>query len=96
MLHFLLEEERIAGYFDNLRSCLSDRGHVLLAEFAPDGAPKCAGLELLHYSAAEMAERLGPEFNLLREERYIYVNPFGYPRPYVYALFQRNRHTGGI
>lgn len=90
VLHFLLEEEQIAGYFDNLRATVKPGGHVLLAEFAPDGAPKCAGLALHRYSAAELAQRIGADFTLVREERYVYINPFGGSRPYTYALFQRN------
>lgn len=92
VLHFLLEENQIRTYFDNLRSALSPVGYVLLAEFATDGAPKCAGLDLHRYSVEEMTERIGHEFTLLREERYTFINPFGDPRPYVYALYKRNKN----
>lgn len=89
VLHFLLEEEQISGYFANLRSKVKSGGHVLLAEFSLDGAPKCAGLELHRYSAEEMAERIGEDFALAKAERYTFINPFGDQRPYVYALFKR-------
>jgi len=91
VLHFLLEENQIEGYFQNLRSTVKEGGHVLLAEFAPDGAPKCAGLDLHRYSTEEMTERIGPDFDLIQEERYVFINPFGDPRPYTYALFQRTK-----
>jgi hypothetical protein len=68
---------------------LNPAGYVLLAEFAPDGAPKCAGLEVHSYGAKEMADRLGREFTLIKTERYPYINPVGDVRPYTYALFQR-------
>jgi SAM-dependent methyltransferase len=89
VLHFLLDEADIQSYFNNLRSTLSPGGHVLLAEFAIDGAPKCAGLDLHRYSVEEMTERLGPKFTLLQQEEYTFINPFGDPRPYVYALYKR-------
>ena len=90
VLHFLLEESAIDGYFRNLRSSLRPGGHVLLAEFAVGGAPKCAGLEVHRYTVAEMAERLGAGFELVQANDYTFVNPAGDPRPYVYALFRRN------
>jgi len=89
VLHFLLEEPAIDGYFRNLRAILRAGGHVLLAEFAVSGAPKCAGLEVHRYSVAEMADRLGPGFDLVKAEDFTFVNPAGDPRPYIYALFRR-------
>lgn len=89
VLHFLLDEADITGYFKNLLGSLKPGGHVLLAEFAETGAARCAGLDVHRYSAAEMAQRLGPEFSLVKAEDYIFTNPTGAPRPYVYALFRR-------
>lgn len=90
VLHFLLTEGDIDGYFRNLRSVLRPGGHVLLAEFAPCGAARCAGLDVHRYSVEEMAARLGPDFSLVRAEDFTFVNPAGDPRPYVYALFRRS------
>jgi hypothetical protein len=93
VLHFLLEEGDIQSYFANLRSGLSAEGYALLAEFSNDGAPKCAGLDLHRYSVEEMTIRIGPGFTLMNVERYIYINPFGDPRPYIYALYKRTQHS---
>ncbi len=89
VLHFLLEEADIRGYFANLQSVISEGGYVLLAEFSVSGAPKCAGLELHRYSIDEMVRRMGSEFQLIGHEEYTYINPRGDPRPYLYALFKR-------
>ncbi len=89
VLHFLLEERAIQGYFANLKSVLMPGGYVLLAEFSRSGASKCAGLELHRYSAEEMMERMGEGFELIGHEEYTFVNPFGELRPYIYALFRR-------
>jgi SAM-dependent methyltransferase len=89
VLHFLLTEDDITAYFQNLRTVLAPNGHVILAEFALHGAPKCAGLDVHRYSAEEMGERLGPEFAIVKAEEFIFINPAGGPRPYVYTLFRR-------
>jgi len=89
VLHFLLEEATIQGYFSNLHSAIRPGGYALLAEFSTTGAPKCAGLELHRYSVEEITERMGSEFVLIKHEDYTYINPFGDPRPYIYALYQK-------
>ena len=89
VLHFLLDEEDIHGYFTNVRSVVKQGGHVLFAEFSLEGAPKCAGLELHRYSIEELSERLGSEFMLIDHFEHTYINPAGDPRPYIYALFKR-------
>jgi SAM-dependent methyltransferase len=89
VLHFLLGENDIEGYFNNLRSALRPGGYALLAEYSITGAPNCAGLDLHRYSVEEMTERLGAGFDCVRQEDYTFINPSGDPRPYVYALFRR-------
>ncbi len=88
VLHFLLEEADIQGYFANLHSAIHAGGYVLLAEFSVVGAPKCAGLELHRYSVEEMTERMGAEFELVKHEDYTFINSLGDPRPYIYALYR--------
>jgi EEF1A lysine methyltransferase 2 len=90
VLHFLLEEEQIHEYFANLNSSLRSGGYALLAEFSSIGAPKCAGLNLHRYSIEEMDKRMGPQFQLLSHEDYIFKNPAGDPRPYIYSLYRKN------
>jgi SAM-dependent methyltransferase len=89
VLHFLIEESDIAGYFNNLRALLRPGGFALLAEFSLSGAPQCAGLPVHRYSVDEFGMRLGPDFKLLRQSDYTFTNPAGAPRPYLYALYQR-------
>ncbi len=89
VLHFLLAEADILGYFANLHSALHRGGYALLAEFSTTGALKCAGLELHRYSIEEMTSRMGSDFGLIKHEEYTYINPFGDERPYIYALFEK-------
>lgn len=90
VLHFLLEESDIQGYFANLHSSIPPGGYALLAEFSTTGAQKCAGLELHRYSIEEMTARMGAEFELIKHEDYTFINPFGDSRPYIYALYRKN------
>lgn len=90
VLHFLLEEADIQGYFSNLHSVIRPGGYVLLAEFSTTGAPKCTGLELHRYSVEEMTQRMGAGFELVKHEDYTFINPSGDPRPYIYALYRKH------
>jgi EEF1A lysine methyltransferase 2 len=89
VLHFLTDEEDIKGYFENVKKTLKAGGHAIFAEFSKTGAAKCAGLTLQRYSVEELSERLGAQFTLITQYDYIYTNPWGDPRPYIYTLFQR-------
>mgnify|MGYP001814712759 CR=1 FL=1 len=89
VLHFLLEEKQINGYFSNLEALVRPDGYVLLAEFSTSAAAKCAGLDLHRYSIDELCRRTGEGFNLMYHEIYEYITPFGDSRPYLYALFKK-------
>lgn len=91
VLHFLTDKNDISGYFKNLKPSLKVGGHVIFAEFSLIGAPKCAGLTLHRYSMDELAMRLGPSFRIVSHFDYTYINPFGDPRPYIYALFKKQK-----
>ena len=91
VLHFLLEDEDIHGYFSNLHAAIRHGGYVVLAEFSTTGAPRCAGLQLHRYSIEELTARMGADFELVTHEDYTFISPFGAPRPYIYALY-RNRN----
>jgi hypothetical protein len=89
VLHFLLDDAEIEGYFKNVGSLLRKRGFALLAVFSTTGAQKCAGLALHRYSVEELTTRLGDGFDLLKHEDYTFINPYDDPRLYVYALYRR-------
>ncbi len=88
VLHFLINEKSIQGYFNNLKAHLAVGGYVLFAEFSQTGAEKCAGLSIHQYSIEELSERLGTSFKLLSSFNYTFINPRDEERAYIYALFQ--------
>ncbi len=89
VLHFLTDEKKIQSYFNNLAQKVKPGGYVIIAEFAVDGAPKCAALPVHRYSLEEIQERLGVGYTLITSEVYTFVNPNGDDRPYIYTLFQK-------
>ncbi len=91
VLHFLTDEDDIKGYFENIKSTLKPGGYAIFAEFSKTGAPKCAGLTLHRYSIEELSEKLGSSFKLVSHFDYTYINPNGDPRPYIYALYKREK-----
>ncbi len=91
VLHFLTDEDDIKGYFDNVKAALKPGGYAMFAEFSKTGAEKCAGLTLHRYDVAELSDRLGESFTLVSHFDHVYINPHGDPRPYIYALFKREK-----
>jgi EEF1A lysine methyltransferase 2 len=89
VLHFLLEPQAIQQYFDNLRTSIKPDGYVLLAQFSKTGATQCAGLKIKQYDCDSLQQELGDGFELINSEDYIFTNPFGDEKPYVYALFKK-------
>ena len=89
VLHFLLDEEDIKNYFENVTVATKEGAYVMFAEFSEDGAVQCAGLKVHRYTVEALSQNLGSNFELIKEFKHIYVNPFGNERPYVYALYKK-------
>jgi SAM-dependent methyltransferase len=92
VLHFLIDEDDIKEYFKNVESILKVGGHAIFAEFSKIGATKCAGLTIHRYSIEELSERLGESFTPISHFDYTFINPNGVPRPYIYALYKREKN----
>lgn len=89
VLHFFLKEEEQLAYFNLLKTIVSKNGYVIIAVFSLEGAEKCSGLPLHRYNTEMLQIHLGSEFKLIEAFNYIYINPSGDERPYIYTLFQR-------
>ena len=92
VLHFLVEEIKIQGYFRNLTRVVRNGGYVIFAEFSKKGADSCAGLKVKRYDIDDFQKHLG-DFDLLRSEELDYTNPSGDSRPYIYAMFKRKERN---
>ena len=89
VLHFLTEEKQVLNYFQALKDKTNAGAYVILAQFNKNGALKCSGLDVCQYDLAMYQQCLGSEFKLLKSFDFLYTNPNGDPRPYIYALFQK-------
>ena len=89
LLHFLTRPEERERYVDIMRSALADRAWVIIGVFAPDGPEHCSGLQVMRYSAEQLAELLGEGFRLWGQRREAHVTPGGVVQPFQWAAFQR-------
>lgn len=90
VLHFLTDDVQVQNYFDRVRASLASGSYLLLAQFAPGGALRCNGLPVRHWSRDQLQSVLGADFKWIQGFDHTFINPKGEPRPYTYALFQRN------
>jgi EEF1A lysine methyltransferase 2 len=88
VLHFLIDETDINEYFKNINKTVKVGGYALFAEFSKDGATQCAGLDVTRYDVDMLQNRLS-NYELIKSQEYLYINPNKSPRPYIYTLFQR-------
>jgi hypothetical protein len=89
VLHFFNEPDEQDTYFNLLQKLVKVEGHVIIAAFNLQGAPKCSGLPVFRYDAAMLQEKLGKKFQLKETFNYTYTQPSGDNREYVYTMFQR-------
>ena len=89
VLHFLTDPQDRSHYVHQLESSLRPAGHVILATFAPDGPQRCSGLPVMRYSADDLADLLGPRFELVETEREEHRTPLGTVQAFTYTRFVR-------
>jgi len=91
VFHFLTNSAEQQAYLDNLLTSLRPGGYVIIGVFAPEAPPKCSGLPVVRYSHEELADRLGPAFELQRHQKELHVTPGGVEQMYLYCLFKRSK-----
>ena len=89
VLHFLVEKNQKEGYLSALKQLVKVGGYVIIAVFSLEGAKKCSGLDVVNYDHNMISQFLGNDFDLMEYHPYIYIQPSGGERLYVYTLFKR-------
>jgi SAM-dependent methyltransferase len=89
VLHFLTAADDRRGYVATLRRTLQPGGAVIISTFAPDGPPKCSGLEVRRYDEQSIQQELGVEFQLQEVRRETHVTPWQSEQRFIYFRFQR-------
>ena len=88
VFHFLTDPEDRDAYVAAISRALKPGGHAIIATFAPDGPPKCSGLDVVRWGPTALAETLGGGFSLVECFRETHQTPWGKPQAFVYCLFQ--------
>ena len=83
--HFLIDPRDRENYLQTLLAGIKPGGAVVIATFAADGPPVCSGLPVVRYSAAELAEMLGPAFECLETRREEHTTPAGVVQPFTWV-----------
>jgi len=89
LLHFLTDPADQQRYVRLLARALRPDGHVILAAFAPEGPPRCSGLEVQRYDTVRLQGLLGPAFHLRETVRETHLAPGGVAQAFMYAWLQR-------
>ena len=89
VLHFMVDPDAREAYLRTLRDALPAGGWAVIASFGPEGPTSCSGLPVARYSAAALAELLGPDFEPVHALTHIHTTPGAAEQQFVYALFAR-------
>lgn len=89
VFHFLTAAEDRARYVDTLRNALEPNGVIVIATFAPEGPPKCSGLDVVRYDEQSIAAELGAEFQFQEVRRETHLTPWNAEQRFNYFRFQR-------
>ncbi len=84
MFHFLTDPADRRCYVATLLRTLVPGGHAVIATFAPDGPPKCSGLDVVRYDEASIAAELGPGFALSDSRRETHTTPWKTEQRFIY------------
>lgn len=86
--HFLVDRADRQAYLQRLGAALTPGGQVIIATFAPDGPPRCSGLEVVRYDAETLAAELGPPYSLLESRWETHRTPQGREQRFGFHRFR--------
>lgn len=89
VFHFLTAPEDRERYVRVAADAIRPGGTMVLATFASDGPVRCSGLDVAGYSAATLADAMGPGFALRRSLADLHRTPAGVEQRFTYAVFER-------
>ena len=89
VFHFLTDTDDRKRYIEALDRSVPSGGHLIIAAFAPEGPPRCSGLEVRRYSPAALQEELGERFELVETRRELHTTPSKAQQAFLYARFRK-------
>ncbi|UJA21529.1 class I SAM-dependent methyltransferase [Thermoleophilia bacterium SCSIO 60948] len=87
VFHFMTTTEDRAAYLKTLGRTLRPGGHLILATFGPQGPTRCSGLPTVRYSARELTEMLGPDYQPVSSGLETHTTPGGQEQQFLYCHF---------
>lgn len=91
VFHFLTDGADRARYVEQCHGAVRAGGHVIVASFAPDGPPRCSGMDVRRYTPDSMHAEFGERFTLLDSVREQHQTPAGAVQSFVYCLCRIDR-----
>ena len=89
VFHFLTDAGDRARYIATLHKAVQPKGAVIIATFAPDGPPKCSGLDVVRYDERSIAAELGKEFRIRGVRPETHITPAKAEQRFNYFRFSR-------
>ena len=87
-LHFLTADADRAAYARRASAAVRRGGHLILAEFAPDGPPQCSGLPVHRDDPASLAA-LFTDFTLVESFERTHHTPWAAEQRFSHSVLQR-------
>lgn len=96
--HFLVSEADRRAYCAVMDRSLTAGGQAIIGTFAPDGPPRCSGLDIIRYDAPGLMAELGPGWELVDETREVHLTPAGGEQQFGFYCIRRKttrtNHSG--
>jgi len=96
VFHFLTEAPDRRAYVATVCKALKPDGAVVIATFAPDGPPRCSGLDVLRHDEKSLATELGAGFAIRETRRETHRTPGGAEQRFIYCRFQMLHCQKGV
>jgi SAM-dependent methyltransferase len=90
VLHFLTDAPQQRAYARLAARTVRSGGHAVIGTFAPDGPERCSGLPVLRHDGQSVSALLGPDFELLEEQREVHRTPAGAEQRFCWSVFRRH------
>ena len=88
VLHFMSAPDA-QRYATTLSRALAPGGAVVIGVFAPDGPESCSGLPVTRYSAHDLAELLGEEFDVIAQRQSRHRTPWDSEQSFQWVAARR-------
>lgn len=90
VFHFVTAPAGQRAYAHSAAATVRPGGHLVLAEFAPDGPEQCSGLPVARLSEEELAALMRPHFLVVDATRHDHVTPWGAEQHFLHVVLRRS------